>query len=265
MHEILQVILLGIIEGLTEFIPVSSTGHLVLLSNWIGFEGGNHGTFEIFIQLGAILAVVVLYSERFFGLLDFKGNNANAEFRGLKGLFRLALVSAPIMVVGLVFYDQIKALMRPETVAVALIVGGVLMILLDRATRQVRFDRVEQLTPQRCLFIGIFQCLALWPGMSRSGSTIIGGLILGCHRKLAAEFSFLAAVPVMVAAVGYELYKSASTLTSADILPFAVGFIVSFIVAIAAVKTFIKLLGSMTLRPFGYYRIALGVLVLALV
>ncbi len=257
-------IILGILEGLTEFIPVSSTGHLIIVGHLLGFSGATADTFDIFIQLGAILAVVVLYFERFRGLLDFRPGQSG--FRGINGIVKLLAVSLPALVLGALFHGAIKRyLFNSTTVAIALILGGLVMIWVEsRKAKPARFKSPEELPTRTAFIIGVFQCLALWPGMSRSASTIVGGMLLGLERQLAAEFSFLAAVPVMCAAVGYDLLKSAGSLTSLDVLPFALGFITSFLVAVLSIRVFMRLLNSWTLKPFGYYRIALGALLLFL-
>jgi undecaprenyl-diphosphatase len=260
--------LLGVVEGLTEFIPVSSTGHLILTSHALGLEGPVVATFEIFIQLGAILAVVVLYRDRFRALLEFSIPRvadllAVNSFRGPYGLFRLGLAVTPLFILGALFGSKIKELLfNPTTVAWALIVGGILLLTVERFASRARVQTLEEISPKMALQIGLFQCLALWPGMSRSGSTIFGGVLLGMSRKTAAEFSFLVAVPVMVVATGADLIKNFSVLGSGDIAAFAVGFIVSFVTALFAVKFFISLLGRVSLAPFAWYRIAVGVAVL---
>lgn len=260
--------LLGVVEGLTEFIPVSSTGHLILVSHALGLEGPTVATFEIFIQLGAILAVVVLYRDRFKALLELSIPRvadllAVSSFRGPYGLFRLGLAAAPLFVLGALFGSKIKAfLFNPVSVACALIVGGLLLLCVERFASRARVQKLEEITPKMALQVGLFQCLALWPGMSRSGSTIFGGVLLGMSRMAAAEFSFLVAVPVMIVATGVDLIKNFSVLGSDDVPAFAVGFVVSFLTALFAVKFFISLLGRISLAPFAWYRIAVGVAVL---
>lgn len=262
MSDIVNGVWLGILEGLTEFIPVSSTGHLILLDEVIAFQNKNAETFEIFIQLGAILAVVVLYFKRFTGLLNFTDNSAS-RFNGWLGIRKLFIACLPAFILGFLFHEIIKEyLFNSVTVAVALIVGGVIMIWIERKKLQPRVNQVEAISLTKCFYIGLFQCFALWPGMSRSGSTIIGGMLVGLNRTVAAEFSFLVAVPVMVVAVGYDMLKSFQSLYSDDLVLFAVGFIVSFVVALVAIKFFISILQRYTLVGFGYYRIILGIIVL---
>ena len=249
-YSYFDVVILGIIEGLTEFIPVSSTGHLILVSKYLSFEGKVADTFSIFIQLGAILAVCVIFKDRFLALL--KKQTTSSNFSGLKGISLLVVGSIPACVAGLLFHSKIKELLfSPLTVALALCVGGVVMILIERFPIKEKIGDVDDITYREALAVGLFQCFALWPGMSRSASTIIGGMLFGLKRKVAAEFSFLLAVPIMCAAVGYDLLKSLKYLDSSSIGIFALGFIVSFITGLFAIKFFLKLLENLTLAPFG--------------
>ena len=251
---------LGIVEGLTEFIPVSSTGHLILAGDLLGFESlvgaGRAKTFEIFIQLGAILAVVVAYPRRFSGLLRLSDHSG---FTGLRGLSLLLLTSLPAGLLGLLARGPIKEhLFQPLTVAAGLAAGAVWILVVERWPPRVRRTGLDQLRWQDALAVGLFQCLALWPGMSRSSSTILGGMMLGIERRSAAEYSFFAAVPLLTAAALYELYKSRSTLHTADIPWFAVGFVVSYLFAWLSVRFFIRFLSQHTLAVFGWYRLAIA-------
>jgi len=265
-------VILGIIEGLTEFLPVSSTGHLIIAGHLLGFTDETADTFEVFIQLGAILAVVVLYWRRFVALLPYESsggveNRRESAITGWNGIVKLAAACAPVFVLGLLARDAIKAyLFSPTPVAWALIVGGIVMIFVDRDHRAARGERVglDDISLKQAVGIGCLQCFALWPGISRSGATIIGGLACGLERRAAAEFSFLVAVPVMAVATVFDLLKSLSHLSSDVFVPFLVGFIVSFIVAIAAIRAFVAFLGSFSMLPFGVYRVVLGVVLLAL-
>lgn len=269
MSELFKACLLGIVEGLTEFIPVSSTGHLILFGEAVEFKGGAGGTFEVFIQLGAILAVVVLYHNRFRGLMHLGSLNAlrgGTGFSGWVGLMKLGIACVPAFILGFLVRDLIKAhLFGSVTVALALIVGGLIMVGIERFPTRVRTDDVGDLSYLQAFLIGVVQCFALWPGMSRSGATIVGGMLLGLSRSVAAEFSFLVAVPVMCAAVGYDLLKSWDLLEAQHFGIFTVGFIVSFVVAVLAIKFFMAVLNRVSLAPFGYYRIVLGAIVLILI
>ncbi len=256
--------IMGVVEGITEFLPVSSTGHLIVAGHLLGYSDEKAACFEIFIQSGAILAVVVLFWRRFWGLLPLKEHNHpdKGALSGWRGLFLLALTTIPALVAGYLFRPTIKAyLFGPITVVWALAVGGVLILLAERFKPTTSTTDLNGLRYGQAFAIGLFQCLALWPGMSRSASTIIGGLFAGLDRNGAAEYSFLAAVPVLVAATAYELYKEFHILSSADVFPFAIGFVVSFLFAAIAVKTFIKALQRWSLAPYAYYRIAVAPLI----
>jgi undecaprenyl-diphosphatase len=258
--------LLGLVEGLTEFLPVSSTGHLILVSQWLGSVGEGAKSFDIVIQLGAILAVVVhyrrLFAERLRGLLA-----RDAASLRLFGALLIAFV--PAALVGLVLGKTIKRLLfGPLPVAAALLVGGVVMIIVERARKARHVEGVsgtEQVTLKRALIIGLGQCFALWPGMSRSMTTIVAGQLSGLSTATAAEFSFLLSVPTLGAATLYEVYKGRHDLAhgigAAQLL---VGLVVSFFVAWLVIAAFVRYLGRRGLEPFGYYRIALAVLVVAL-
>ena len=259
MDSLTNAVILGIVEGLTEFLPVSSTGHLILAGHVLNFTGPKAAAFEVVIQLGAILAVVVLYWERFWGLVR---PEPGTRFSGIRGLFLLFLTCLPASVLGLAVGGLIKEhLWRPSTVALALAVGAVAILVVESIRKKDRYQTLDQITPALALGVGLFQCLALWPGFSRSAATIMGGMLLGAKRTLAAEYSFIAAVPIMFAATGYEYLQSRHLFETGDLPFLGVGFVVSFISAWLAVKWFIHLLGKVTLRPFAVYRLALAPLV----
>lgn len=259
MEILVVAVILGIVEGLTEFIPVSSTGHLIVAGNLLGFVGDKAATFEVAIQLGAILSVVVLYRSRFLDLIPAKSAAILAPgstLMGWPGLWRIAVATAPALVVGYLTRHFIKAhLFTPATVSLALAVGGVGILFAERFVSQRTSGSVDKLTVAQALGIGLFQTLALWPGISRSGATIIGGLVLGLDRRGAAEFSFLIAVPVMLAATGAEIWQMGAAFTSEEMAQFAAGFVVSFLVALMAIATFIRILSRWSLAPFAWYRI----------
>lgn len=262
MMELLDAALLGLVEGVTEFIPVSSTGHLILAGHLLGFEGAKASTFEVFIQLGAILAVLVLQQKRILALCTVR---RAAGFGGPHGLALLGLTTVPALLLGGVAHGFIKAyLFNPMTVAVGLGVGGIGILLLERFLPVVKITGLDALSWREALTVGLFQCLALWPGMSRSASTMMGGMSVGVERKTAAEYSFLAAIPVMFAAAAFDLYKSLSILHTPDIPLFALGFILSFLAAWLTVKGFLRLLGRYTLTLFGWYRLAAACVILLL-
>jgi undecaprenyl-diphosphatase len=264
--EYLLAAVMGAIEGLTEFLPVSSTGHLILAGKLLGFDtlvGEDVAdTFEIFIQLGAILAVVAAYPARFIGLLRPDRPQA---FSGLRGIGLLIATTIPASLLGLVCHRFIKThLFSTSTVAIGLAVGAVWIIAVELARPIPKRVGLDEVTWKDALAVGLFQCLALWPGMSRAGSTIPGGMVCGLERKTATEYSFFAAVPIMVAATLYDLYKSRDHLQATHFTLFAIGFVASFIFAWLAVKLFIRFLSRHTLTPFGWYRLALAAVVVAI-
>lgn len=253
-------VILGIVEGLTEFLPISSTGHLIVAGHLLGFTGPKAETFDVVIQLGAILAVVVLYYERFLGLLK---TNPTKAFSGPRGIWLLILTSIPASVIGLLAHSYIKAhLFSPMTVAIALAVGAIMILIVESRDNEEKTTNLDEITPLLAFGIGCFQCLALWPGFSRSAATIMGGMILGARRKVAAEYSFIAAVPIMFAATGYDFLKNYALFATDDLKFLGIGFIVSFFSAWAAIKGFIYLLGKLTLRPFAIYRLMIAPLII---
>ncbi len=256
MSEYLAAVILGIVQGLTEFLPVSSSGHLIITSAFLGIDDARIKTFEVVIQFGSILAVVALYWSRFWGLLF---PQAGTRFSGPRGLFLLFLTCLPASLLGLFAHSFIKAkLFNPLSVALALAVGACIMLLVERMKPRVRYTELDEVTPALALGVGLCQCLSLWPGFSRSASTIMGGMLLGARRSLAAEYSFIAAVPIMVAATGYDLYKARDVLSGADIPFFLVGSVVSFFAALGAIKVFVGLVRRISLAPFAWYRLALA-------
>jgi undecaprenyl-diphosphatase len=260
-------VILGIVEGLTEFIPVSSTGHLILAERLLHFHGPFADTFTVVIQLGAILAVVWLYRERFKALMPLAGWQQFAHksrgLKGLRGCLLLGLTTLPALLVGKFAYGSIKAyLFNAASVAVALAVGGVGILLVERRREAKGIVSLDNITWGQALVIGLFQCLSLWPGISRAGATIIGGMLGGLKRKTAAEYSFLAAVPVMIAASGYDFWKTRALFKAADLWFLGVGFAVAFVVAYFTVAAFIRLLGRGTLKSFAWYRLALAPIIL---
>jgi undecaprenyl-diphosphatase len=249
-------ILLGIIEGLTEFLPVSSTGHLILAGELVGFTDNSSIAFKIAIQLGAILAVLLVYWQRFWAV----GTGLLKLQRGPIAFTRNILLGfVPALLIGVVAYDAIRAAMQtPEIVAIALIVGGIIILLLERIVKNVRFHSVEDIPFGTALSIGLIQCTAMLPGVSRSGATIMGGLMMGVERKTAAEFSFFLAVPTMMAATVYALWKDRALLSADDLDMIAIGFTAAFVVAVIVVKAFVALVGRYGFAPFAYYRIIVG-------
>lgn len=256
MTDLLTIILLGIVEGVTEFLPVSSTGHLILAGALLGFKGEASGTFEIVIQLGAILSVIVLYWRRFWDVFVGLGRR---DPRAIAFTRNVALAFLPSAVIGLIVYKMVKAMLEsPMTVAVALVVGGIAILVIERLVRAPKVTDVEQMSWKVALGIGIIQCLAMIPGVSRSGATIMGALGLGVDRKTAAEFSFFLAVPTMLAASAYDLYKNAESIGSDGWLAIAIGFVVSFVVALLVIRWFLGIVTRHGFTPFAWYRIVAG-------
>jgi undecaprenyl-diphosphatase len=252
MHDatLLHALLLGIVEGLTEFLPVSSTGHLILVGDLIGFNDAKAKVFEIVIQTGAMLAIVWEYRARFLRI-DWQ-------------LYRnLAIAFMPAALIGLAFEHAIKAaLFRPVPVALAFIAGALVILWAERRDHRVRVARVDQMTWLDALKVGFAQAFALIPGTSRSGATIIGGMLFGLSRPAATEFSFFLAVPTLVAAGGYDFIKHRALFSSADLGLFSVGLMAAFVAALACVRWLIRYVASHDFKPFAWYRIAFGVVVL---
>jgi undecaprenyl-diphosphatase len=257
LHSLAIAAILGVVEGLTEFLPVSSTGHMIIVGHLLGFEGDTAKTFEVVIQLGSILAVVVMFWRRLFGLIGIHFGRQPHEGTG-KGrltLIHILLGMVPAVVLGLIFHDAIKSLFNPINVTYALVVGGVLLIVAELfKPKEPRAVGVDDMTYRQAFMIGCFQCLALWPGFSRSGATISGGMLMGVSRYAASEFSFLLAVPMMMGATALDVYKSIGFLTMADLPMFAVGFFTAFVVALVAIKTFLQIIKRMSFIPFAIYR-----------
>ena len=253
-------LLLGIVEGITEFLPISSTGHLILVGNAVGFTGDRAASFEVFIQLGAILAVVWLYFDRLKGLSKWQQTDG---FHGRNGLRLLALTTLPALVVGSLFHGYIKSqLFNPLTVAIGLAIGGIAILVIESKKLLVTTRNLDNITSRQAIGIGLVQVVALFPGISRSAATILGGMGAGLNRETAVQYSFLAAVPVMIAAISYDLVKSLPYLQSSDIGFFAVGFVSAFVTALVAIKFLLRFVKTSDFKPFGWYRIVLSVLVL---
>ena len=264
MSDLWTATILGIVEGITEFLPVSSTGHLIVAGQLLDFTGEKASCFEVFIQLGAILAVVFLYHSRFIALIPWRTKQSinPVGFAGIRGLMLLALTTLPALLAGYFAHRAIKAyLFGPMTVAWALAIGGIGILLAEKYRPASHVANLDGVSYRQAIVVGLFQCLAMWPGMSRAACTIIGGLFSGLDRKIATEYSFLAAVPVMVAATSYDLYKVWGLLHFSDLRLFGLGFVVSFVFASAAVKTFITLVQRWSLAPYAWYRIAIAPLI----
>ncbi len=256
---LLKAALLGVVEGLTEFLPISSTGHLIILGDLIGYNDETSKVFKIVIQLGAILAVCWDYRERLGKMVVGLPSDPVAQrFASL-----LFLGFLPAAVLGLMFHSTIKALLfNPITVATALIVGGFIILYVEKRAYHPSINSVDEMRWRDALKVGFAQALAMIPGTSRSGATIMGGMVFGLSRKTAAEFSFFLAIPTMFAATAYDLYKNWALLHMADLPVFAVGFVSAFIAAMWSVRAFIRFISNHTFVVFAWYRIVFGLLVL---
>ncbi len=256
---ILKAIILGIIEGLTEFLPISSTGHLIIANRFLDFEGSFANTFDVVIQVGAILAVVLYFRGRL--VPDFRNKE---DFNRKIRLWSKVLTGViPAVILGVLFEDIIdKYLFNTTTVALALITGAFLLLYFENRNHVVKVENEDELTYMQAFIVGLVQCLALVPGMSRSASTIVGGLGIGFGRKLAAEFSFFLAVPTLFGASFYKMAKSGLNINGGQWGILAVGTLVSFIVAYIVIAAFMNYIKKHSFNLFAYYRIVLGVLVL---
>jgi undecaprenyl-diphosphatase len=255
LTEWFNAVLMGVIEGLTEFLPVSSTGHLLLMNKILGFQGPQGNVFEIVIQLGAILAVVAVYFERLWHVArDLFKDKAARHF-----VFAVLLAFLPAAVIGAAAHGFIKAvLFNPLVVAVTLVLGGFAMLWIEKKAPAPTVDSIDKMSLKTALSIGFCQCLAMIPGVSRAGATIMGAMLLKVERRIAAEFSFFLAIPTMAGATAYDLYKNAGNLSLDDGMLIAIGFVTAFFSALIVVKSFISFIGRHGFAPFAWYRIILG-------
>ena len=259
--QILIAALLGIVEGLTEFLPVSSTGHLILFADILGFVDTPDGVFKVAIQLGAILAVCLIYFGRLWGI----ATGLRDDPRAWRFVFAVLLAFLPSAVLGVLARDFIKGvLFNPTVVCVALVLGGVAILVIERFLPTPRYHEIERFPASLATRIGLFQCMALVPGVSRSGATILGSLLMGVDRRTAAEFSFFLAIPTMFGATVYDLYKGWSSINTQAGLDIVVGFACAFVAGGLVVKTLVDFVGRYGFAPFGWYRIVLGIVMLGL-
>ena len=257
---IIKALILGLVEAASEFLPISSTGHLIIVGDFLNFTGPRAEAFEIFIQLGAILAVVWIYRER---LLDI-ALNLDRDRKAQRLVLNLAIAFIPAAILGLLLHKHITHyLFNPVTVAGALVAGGIAILLIERYARTGRVQAVDEMNWKDALVVGIAQSVALFPGVSRSGATIMGGMLSGMSRFAATEFSFFLAIPTMFAASFYSLYKDWHLLTVEDIPMFAVGFVAAFLGGLAVVRFLLAYVGQHSFAPFAWYRIVFGGLLLA--
>ncbi|MEO9064706.1 MAG: undecaprenyl-diphosphate phosphatase [Burkholderiaceae bacterium] len=251
--------LMGIVEGLTEFLPVSSTGHLILAGSLLGFDDDKAKVFDIAIQTGAIFAVMIVYRQRLVETIAGLGNDIKAR----RFAINVGIAFLPAAIVGVLFNKAIKAhFFTPTVVATTFILGGFIILWAERGTRVPRIDSVDAMRPIDALVVGLCQMLSLVPGTSRSGATIIGGMLFGLSRKAATEFSFFLSIPTLIGAGIYSLWKERALLSVADIPLFAVGLIFSFLAAWICVRWLLRYISTHTFTPFAWYRIAFGIVVL---
>jgi len=268
MWDVFAAFILGCVEGLTEFAPVSSTGHMIIVDDFLfktkeRFSPEAANTFKVIIQLGSILAVIVLMRDRFLNMLHLSKSEGSRL-----DLFKVIAGLIPFGVLGLVFHDYIdEYLFSAQTVTVGLVLGAIWMMIADRITKSQRralTESVEQITYKQAIAMGLFQCFALWPGFSRSGSTISGGVIMGMSHRAAADFTFIMAVPIMAGASFVSLLKHWESITM-DVVPFyAVGFISAFVVSLMSIRFFLGLINRIRLVPFALYRILLAAVIFAI-
>lgn len=253
--NIIEAIIIAIVEGITEFLPISSTGHMIITSSLLHIEDDAFTKlFEVAIQLGAILAVVVLYWKKFF------------DFKRWQFYIKLLVAVSPALLLGFLFSDKIDELLEsPLTVAITMLLGGIILLFIDKVFTNHTVEKEEDISWSRAFMIGVWQCIAMIPGVSRSAATIIGGMQQQLTRKLAAEFSFYLAVPTMFAATGYKLLKGYKLIHAEQIKLLLIGNLVAFIVALIAIKFFIEYLQKHGFRLFGYYRIIAGIILLVLI
>ena len=256
MHDFIKALILGIVEGVTEFLPISSTGHLILVNQWIAFDEQFTTLFDVVIQLGAILAVAVAFRKELF---SFSKNETLSLWK------KVIFAVIPSLGIGALCYDTIeKNLFNPWVVAFALVAGGIVLLLLEKNPKEKPIQTFEALNLKTALLIGFLQCIAMIPGTSRSAVTIIGAMLLGCSRVIAAEFSFFLAIPTMVAASGYTLLKQGFCLTSHALITLSIGFWTSFFIAWIVIEVFLNYVRKKDFKPFAWYRIVLGSLILFL-
>jgi undecaprenyl-diphosphatase len=257
--EVIKAIILGIVEGFTEFLPISSTGHLILVNQFISFDKDFTVLFDIVIQLGAILAVLVFFIKKLWPFTKDKIKNKetlNIWYKTIVGII-------PAIILGALFASFIEEkLFNPWVVAISLLVGGLIILFIENKERTAKIVSIKDLSFKTAFFVGLIQCLSMIPGVSRSASTIIGGMVLGSSRIVATEFSFFLAIPTMIAASAYSLLKYEGTLSYDQLVILAIGFIVSFLVALAVIKFLMNYVQKNNFKIFGYYRMILGLIII---
>ena len=260
MSDTLVAVLLGLLEGLTEFIPVSSTGHVLLAGHFLGFQSTGKA-FEVVIQLGAILAILGVYAKRLFEIFTATPRDPGAR----RFVAAVLLAFAPAVVIGVLAHDFIKRVLfeTPLLIAIMLVLGGVILLVVDRMKLAVEVEEATEISLGTAFKIGLFQCLAMVPGVSRSGATIVGAMLMGVSKRAAAEFSFFLSMPTMAGAFAYDLYKNRDVLSADDLNLIAIGFVMAFISAIFVVRGLLGFVSRHGYAVFGWWRITVGVIVLA--
>lgn len=260
MQAVLEAALLGLVEALTEFLPVSSTGHLIIAAELLKFDGPPGKVFEVVIQTGAILAILVIYFRRFWDVLVGLPTDPAAR----RFVTAIALAFLPAAIIGIIAHKYIKFyLFNPTVVALALILGGIAILVIERMRPVPTVNQIENFTPRLALGIGLVQCVAMIPGVSRSGATILGALLMGVTRRAAAEFSFFLAVPTLAGAAVYDLYKNWDSLSSDGMELIAIGFVTAFLGSLWVIKWFVGFVSRRGFAPFAWYRIVAGTVLLA--
>jgi undecaprenyl-diphosphatase len=255
-HSVVDAVMLGLLEGLTEFIPVSSTGHILLAGHFLGFESTGKA-FEILIQLGAILAIITVYFRRlWYMLLDLPHDRLTRHFT-----LGIVIAFLPAAIVGALAHDFIKRVLfeSPRLICIMLILGGLVLLWVERMKLEQRYKDVERFPTRLYLEIGLFQCLSLIPGTSRSGSTIVGALLLGVEKRAAAEFSFFLAIPTMLGAFAFDLFKNRHELTGSDFSLIAIGFVTAFLAALVVVRVLLDYVSRHGYAVFGWWRLVVGI------
>lgn len=261
MHDLIKAAILGIVEGITEFLPISSTGHLIIVNQFVAFDEQFTKMFDVVIQLGAILSVIVYFHRK---INPLEAGQSREERLQIIELWKKTIVAVfPALVAGAIFHAQIERLFNPITVSIALVIGGVILLYIESRERESRINSLAALNYRTALMIGLIQCLGMIPGTSRSAATIIGAMLLGASRVVASEFSFFLAIPTLLAASVYTLYKSGLNMSPTQLSVLITGFIVSFLVAWVVIAGFMNYIGRRDFKPFAYYRIILGGFILA--
>lgn len=261
MDQYILAALLGIVEGLTEFLPVSSTGHLILLVDLLGFRAPEGKAFEVMIQFGAILAVCIVFRRKLYDITV----NFFTDPKARRFVYALILGVIPALFLGAFFGERIKAFFfSPFVVGITLIMGGFVLLVADRITARMPIHSVDDVPPLTAFRIGVIQCIAMIPGVSRSGATIVGGVVFGLDKVTAAQFSFFLAIPTMLAAFVYQAWKLRNDFSSYDLELIVIGFVFAFLAGLVVVRLFLSIVAKLGFAPFAYYRMALGTLVLLL-